>query len=687
MAGSSPARPSIATRSFFGSTLGILLFALTCLRLRVHAYSPLPSEQPIAWFVAGFVEDLAIVALLGTALLALTLAGLPESWARRLFAAFAIALLVLAVAWAEILIFFGQRPAFDLLVGGLNPTFMRGTLEGRAIPRVVGLVLLFSLALALSWKRAARGGRAWWSLRRLLLTGVSALALLLVPIPIHRRGTARNPLISIVQLAARRPRDGISGAPAVPMPLLDPASVRELGPSRPPGAYFHERFPLAHLPEPRSALGASLPDGVRPNFVFLVLEGVRAGEVGAYGGAPDGLTPNIDRLARSGVVVEEAYSPGTSTPDAELALWYGVLPNPLFPLMTRNPSVRLSGLPEILRSAGWRSFLWIHNGDQNFYRRDRFYLPRRFQMVDGRDFPASDVRTSWGYTDRALARRAVKALDRAREPFAAFVLTVSNHHPFRLPGDARSIFPDLPGPEGGFLPFVGQRARLQTAAMLQTVHYTDEAVGDFFRMGQTRPWYSRTVFVIVGDHGLSIAPYQRQVTTVAAVTHLRHRVPMIFFSPMLKPGRVSGPASQADVPETLLSLGRIPFVRSGVGRDLLDPGQLDADRRIVTWRSEGSVVTVRGGRRTYQATARGVLSRDRPVRLEEETFFDPRVDPQGERNLIDREFGETAGYRRLARVYLEVYPWVVTSGRSGVPEAGGGEAASEPGQPVATPPQ
>ncbi|MEO8347738.1 MAG: LTA synthase family protein, partial [Acidobacteriota bacterium] len=586
-----------------------------------------------------------------------------------------------------ILIFFGQRPAFELLIGGLNPTFLRGTLESRAIPRVVGLVLLFSLALALSWRRAARAGRAWWSLRRLALTGVSALALLLLPVPVHRRGTARNPLISIVQLAVRRSRVGFSGPPAVPMPLLDPASVRELGPSRSPGAYFDERFPLAHLPEPPSALGASLPAGVRPNFVFLVLEGVRAEDVGAYGGAPDGLTPNIDRLARSGIVVEEAYSPGTSTPDAELALWYGVLPNPLFSLMTRSPSVPLSGLPEILRSAGWRSFLWIHNGDQTFFRRDRFYLPRRFQMVDGRDFPASDVRTSWGYSDRALARRAVKALDRAREPFAALVLTVSNHHPFRLPDDARSPFPDLSRPERGFLPFVGEGARLQTASMLRTVHYTDEAVGDFFRMGQTRPWFSRTVFIVLGDHGLSIAPYQRQVRTIAAVTDLRHRVPMIFFSPMLKPGRISGPASQADVPETLLSLARIPFVRSGVGRDLFDPGQLDADRRVVTWRSEGNLVTVRGARRTYQAVGRGVLSRVRPIRLEEETFFDPRADPQGERNLMDRESAEATAYRRLARVYLEVYPWVVVSGRSGVPEATAPAAAAGPGPPAAATPR
>jgi phosphoglycerol transferase MdoB-like AlkP superfamily enzyme len=368
-------------------------------------------------------------------------------------------------------------------------------------------------------------------------------------------------------------------------------------------------------------------------------------------------------------MVEQAYSTGMHTPDAELAVWYGVLPNPHSSLMTGHPNVLLTGLPEVLRASGWRSFLWIHNGDQTFYRRDRFYLPRGFQMVDGRDFPSSDVRTSWGYSDRALARRALNALDRAEEPFAALVLTVSNHHPFQVPADARTSFPELPGPERGFLRFFGHRVGLQTASMLQTLHYTDEAVGDFFRMGQTRSWFARTVFVILGDHGLSIAPYERSITTMAALTELRHRIPMIFFSPMIRAARVAGPASQADVPETLLSLAGIDSLRAGVGRDLMAPARADSDHRIVTWSSEGGIVSVRGERRTYHATAaRALPGGNRPTGLEDESFFDHRVDREGKQNLIGAEESAAESYRRLARIYLEVYSWVLLSGRSGLPE-------------------
>jgi hypothetical protein len=668
-AGDRVGEPSVAARAFFGATLLFLLLFTTALRLRLHANSPLPSESFLAWLAVGVAEDFAIAGSLAALLMAVSRAGPWETAARSTFSLFALFLVASEAVWAELLIFLGQTPDLDSLFAGMNPTFVRGSLDTRTLVGAVLLVLLFGLSLAWAARRAMRAKRAWCSPGRLFLASGMALALLCLPIEIHRRETARNPLTSLVELWLERPPTDPGEGFSAPLPLLDPASVRELAPSRPGSSYPDERFPLAHRADPRAGRGLPLPEGTRPNFVFLFLEGVRAEEVGAYGSRLPNVTPNLDRLARAGVMVEQAYSTGMHTPDAELAVWYGVLPNPHSSLMTGHPNVRLTGLPEVLRASGWRSFLWIHNGDQTFYRRDRFYLPRGFQMVDGRDFPSSDVRTSWGYSDRALARRALNALDRAEEPFAALVLTVSNHHPFQVPADARTSFPELPGPERGFLRFFGHRVGLQTASMLQTLHYTDEAVGDFFRMGQTRSWFARTVFVILGDHGLSIAPYERSITTMAALTELRHRIPMIFFSPMIRAARVAGPASQADVPETLLSLAGIDSLRAGVGRDLMAPARADSDHRIVTWSSEGGIVSVRGERRTYHATAaRALPGGNRPTGLEDESFFDHRVDREGKQNLIGAEESAAESYRRLARIYLEVYSWVLLSGRSGLPE-------------------
>ena len=640
---------------------------MTLLRLRIHFSSPLPSETPLRWMVSGFLQDVAVAGTVAALLLALAGRILPDGAIAPLFSAFAIAFVSAEIVWSEILIFFGQVPRLAVLREGMNATFLRGAAQGPGLWLALIAVLLFSLALLLAARLARIRLHGWSSALRLFGVAAVALAATFIPFGAHRPETARHPFLSLEKMWAEKEPMSASASFLPPAPP-DPLAVRALAAERPGQEYFDNRFPLARRPAAR--LPASrLPPGIRPNFVLILMEGVRAEEVGAFGGNPPGLTPNLDALARRGTVVERAYSPGMHTPDAELAFWYGVIPNPYAHLMTTAPRTRLTGLPEILRAAGWRSFLWIHNGDQTFYRRDQFYLPRGFRMVDGRDFPASDARTNWGYSDRALARRAVKALDTAAEPFAAMVLTVSNHHPFQVPADGGPLFPGL---RREFQPY--------TVRMLQTVHYTDEAVGDFFRLARARPWFARTVFVIAGDHGLTVVPYEKPAPNLSGWTELRHHVPLLFFSPMLAPGRVSRLASQVDVPETLLSLAGIGFPRAGMGEDLLAAGRPGSERRLVTWSSEGSLVTVLDERRIYHAVVSNeFLSGTGPLRLTDEMLFDPGADPARKNNLLAAEPESAAACRAEARLYLEVYPWVLLSDRSGVaPDLSPGRGVPSP---------
>jgi hypothetical protein len=648
--------------------LVLLLLAVLAVRLHLHARSPLPSEQPVLWLGAGLLEEVAITGLAAALCLAFA-----ERWTRVLFGAFALLLLSAELVWSEVLIFFGQPPSRDQILAGMNLTFARGSAPGFTMARMALFPLLFSVLLYLLARRARNARRAWSSLPRLaLVSSVAGAAAILLPISIHRRETAQDPIVAQVEIWSHR-RAGAAGLPSVPSPRVDPIAIRDLAPNVLPREYLRPDFPLAHRPPVRGSSAPRLPAGLRPNFVFLVLESVRAEEVGAYGSDPPGVTPNLDRLAREGILVERAYSAGLHTPNAGSALWYGIYPNPYGSIVAEYPQTRLTGLPELLRASGWRSLLWIHNGDQTFYHRDRFYGPRGFQMIDGRDFPRDDPRTGWGYSDRTLARRAIKALDRVPEPFAAQVLTVTNHHPFQVPSDAQSRFPLFPGPTRGFLSFLGldNPMGLQTAPMLQTIHYTDEAVGDFFRLASSRPWFSRTVFVVTGDHGLSIVPFRRQIHTLTGLTELRHRVPLILYSPLLAPGRVPGPASHVDVAETLLGLAGIDLPRSGVGRDLLDVEHYDPRRPVLMWSASGSLVTLVDASRLYQASLQIEPSSDEPIRLSEEVLVDPAIDPDAEQNRLSEEPETAARYRRLAGVYAEVYPWLIFSGRSGVPGRSG----------------
>jgi arylsulfatase A-like enzyme len=480
-------------------------------------------------------------------------------------------------------------------------------------------VLGAAFALLLASGRAARARGTLRPSSAFLLAAAGSL-LAWAPFPVPLRATAQNPVVSL----ALAPRSAVSEGASLPAfrPISAPSAA--VAAARPSQA-------------PRPAGAPRAPAGLKPNVVFVVMEGVRAAELGAWGGLP-GLAPTLDDLANRGVRVARAYSPGTHTPEGELALWYGLLASPRHLVLTDAPSEPGDGLPEILRRAGWRSFLWVHDGDQTFYRRDRFYPARGVRLIDGRDFDPGLPRTNWGFSDKALAQVAVRALDRLEEPFAAMALTVSNHHPFQVPADATTSFEPPQLSRGGFVsvPGLPELLGLHTGGMLKTIHYTDEAVGDFFRAAASRPWYARTVFVLCGDHGLPVAPLDG-TPSPARFAELRHHVPLIFFSPLLAGGvTLDAPASLADVPATLLGFFGIPGLL-GDGRDLFAPPHAPA----IAWDDEGRAATAVSSRFTYHAV---LEARPDGLAATHETLF-AAADRDGDTDLSEREPGALAALR------------------------------------------
>lgn len=635
-------------------------------RFFIASESPLPPDSLTAFIAFGALQDLAAGVVLALLARGMRRAALPAPLAAGTALVPFLILLAGHAAWAEAIVYFGHPPRREDVEVALGSSFLARSAEAQSLLRlgafvVAGLLATLAAVRPLRARRAVPGSRL-----ALAVAGASALSLAVrafTPIP-----AANGVVFAALDLADEpRPEDA-QGRATVPPPRRPVTEVRSLAPPRPPALWLSDDAPLASLPPPRAADAPRLPEGLKPNFVFVLMEGVRAREISCYGGPVPGLTPNLDRLAAEGIRFGRAYSPGTVTPQGEAAYWYGLLATPGALLPVQNPDVPLYGLPEILRGAGWRSFLWIHDGDQSFYRRDRFYLPRGFRMIDGRDFPRSDPRTNWGYSDKALARRAVDALDQTEEPFAALVLTVSNHHPFQVPADAESKSP-VEGPdERGYFaftpgaPLVGRHTR----PMMRTIHYTDEAVGDFFRLAASRAWAKRTVFVVSGDHGLPIQPLGGLASS-HELAEVRHGVPLIFWSPLLPGGRViTGPASLADVPPTLLGLAGLDPPRSFIGVDLLDPATDLAVRPLLLYDDEAHQVTVLKRGLAYDATVSPPRSSPSWA-LADGRLYDTRLDPRGTRDISAERRADSAELARDAERFLDLYPWLALTGRAGLP--------------------
>src|SRR5205823_2908324 len=183
---------------------------------------------------------------------------------------------------------------------------------------------------------------------------------------VHGEGLARNPVVAVFMIERElraAPRTLFENA----KPRLPITSIRDFVPSGLPRTYLDPQYPLAYLPG-HVTMPINVPPGMKPNIVLFVMESLRATEVGCYGAELSNITPNLDALARNGIRVEDMYSSGTYTASAELALWYGLPPTPREILITSRPRVAIDGLPEILRSAGWNTMMWVHSGDLDFYR-------------------------------------------------------------------------------------------------------------------------------------------------------------------------------------------------------------------------------------------------------------------------------------------------------------------------------
>jgi len=294
----------------------------------------------------------------------------------------------------------------------------------------------------------------------------------------------------------------------------------------------------------------------------------------------------------------------------------------------------------------------------------RFYDRRGFVVSDGDAFNRSEPRTNWGFSDKALARHTINLLDHFKEPFAAMNLTISNHHPFELPPDADSFrlrLSDEDAERTRTDHLIGKRS----VPMLRTMHYSDEALALFFRLARTRRWFLNTIFIVVGDHGTPTKPLH-DIRSIHELMELRHHVAMLLYSPLLPGGlRISEPASQADIVPTLAGLMGFTGPRAGVGVDLLDPADRAQDRPIISWNPEARTVTITTAALSYHGVVANLGTA--PIEFSSETLIDRAGDPVGFNNIASARRSDTSRLREFARIYVEVYSYLIAAGRTGIP--------------------
>ena len=290
------------------------------------------------------------------------------------------------------------------------------------------------------------------------------------------------------------------------------------------------------------------PEENRWNVIVICMESL-SGDFMSYLGNTDGITPNLDRLAKESVFFENLYATGTRTVRGMEALTLNLPPTPGQAIIYRPEGTHLVTTFSPFLERGY-DCAFFYGGNGRFDFMNRYFSTSGCRIMDVNAWQKSDVtfKTSWGACDEDLFHKALLEADAdhaAGKPFHFFCMTTSNHRPYDFP--AGRI--DLPSHSG------------RSAA----VKYADWAVGHLVAEAGKRPWFKDTVFVFIADHCASSAG-----KTEIDVT--KYHIPGMIYNPARIPAK-SLPAlcSQIDVMPTLFGLLNWNYDTLSYGHDLLAP--------------------------------------------------------------------------------------------------------------------
>ena len=256
------------------------------------------------------------------------------------------------------------------------------------------------------------------------------------------------------------------------------------------------------------------------------------------------LTKNINELIKESAYFSNFYATGTRTVKGLEALSVGVPPLPGQSIVKRKNNGNLFSIGSVLAKENY-DIKFIYGGFGYFDNMNSFFSKNHFQIRDRADIPEEEVNFAniWGISDEDLYNQAIKQADISysnKQKFFSLVMTTSNHRPYTYPEGKINIPASR---EGG-------------------VKYTDYALGEFFKMARTKPWFDNTIFIITADHCAGSAGK-------VALPPEKYHIPLLIYAPkIIKPQVISKVSSQIDVAPTILGLLNISYKSKFFGNDL-----------------------------------------------------------------------------------------------------------------------
>ncbi len=356
----------------------------------------------------------------------------------------------------------------------------------------------------------------------------------------------------------------------------------------------------------QNAVAEARASSSRPNVLFIAMDDLNDW-IGCLGGHPQSSTPNLDRLAASGVLFTNAHCPAPACNPSRTAIFTGRAPNrsglydnrqPMREVMPDEPI-----LPAYFRQNGYRAagsgkllhyFIDAKSWDDYFPKPEsenplpETYYPPKRPVSLSRGGPWQYIETDWAALDVSdeefggdwsvsswIGDQLKKSHD---QPLFLGCGLYRPHEPWFVPKKYFELFPleSIQLPPGykaddlDDVPAIGvQAAKNRYFAHIQeqgqwkhgiqgylaSIHFADAMLGRILDALESGPNVDNTIVILWSDHGWQLGEKEhwQKYTPWRAVT----RIPLMVRVPKQLVGKLpegTQPGTRCDAPVNLLSL-------------------------------------------------------------------------------------------------------------------------------------
>lgn len=266
----------------------------------------------------------------------------------------------------------------------------------------------------------------------------------------------------------------------------------------------------------------------------------------------DELSSGMRSLIPDSAYFENHFSPGDGTLNNIIAVNYGIpLSRDFNPSLTyRTESLKDfdTKLPKLFKSQGYET-QFFYGGFSQWHRLHEVVPRIGFDKFYGENSFPDSPHHDYGLHDEDLYNELLKSLKAKSGSSFTFVMTQSNHPPYRLPAsfDAKEI--GVPEHLSKLVTVDSEEFRMR----LLCFKYADRALAQFMEKAKQEEFFKDTLFVITGDHpfyGLRKEPESYYEMS---------KVPLLFYAPELMKAEWKGRhsttmTSHLDIGPSLLSM-------------------------------------------------------------------------------------------------------------------------------------